>query len=129
MGTRSWSSLLTFKAFLKLLIKSLDEGEVCCPIIAIEEPESHLHPNAQRQLYSQLVEMSGIKVISTHSSYIASCAKLSEVVCLHKAGFDTLVGVFDAEGLHKDDVRNVERQVVLSHGELFFSKFLFFNGL
>lgn len=129
MGTRSWSSLLTFKAFLKLLIKSLDEGEVCCPIIAIEEPESHLHPNAQRQLYSQLVEMSGIKVISTHSSYIASCAQLSEVVCLHKAGFDTLVGVFDAEGLHKDDVRNVERQVVLSHGELFFSKaIILFEG-
>jgi len=129
MGTRSWSSLLTFKAFLQLLIKSLDEGEVCCPIIAIEEPESHLHPNAQRQLYSQLVEMSGQKVISTHSPYIAACAKLSEIKCLHKDGFNTSVGVFNSEGLHKDDIRNVERQVILSHGELLFSKaIILFEG-
>ncbi len=129
MGTRSWSSLLTFKAFLQFLIKSLDEGKVCCPIIAIEEPESHLHPNAQRQLYSQLVEMSGQKVISTHSPYIAACAKLSEIKCLHKDGFNTSVGVFNTEGLHKDDIRNVERQVVLSHGELLFSKaIVFFEG-
>lgn len=129
MGTRSWSSLLTFKAFLQLLIKSLDEGEVCCPIIAIEEPESHLHPNAQRQLYTQLVEMNGQKVISTHSPYIAACARLSEIVCLHKDGFDTSVGVFNAEGLHKDDIRNVERQVMLSHGELLFSKaIILFEG-
>ncbi|MBO7626260.1 MAG: AAA family ATPase [Paludibacteraceae bacterium] len=129
MGTRSWSSLLTFKAFLKLLIKTLEEGEVCCPIIAIEEPESHLHPNAQRQLFSQLVEMSGQKVISTHSPYIAACAKLSEIKCLHKDGFNTSVGVFNSEGLHPDDIRNVERQVVLSHGELLFSKaIILFEG-
>lgn len=129
MGTRSWSSLLTFKAFLKLLIESLDEGKVCCPIIAIEEPESHLHPNAQKQLYSQLVEMSGQKVISTHSPYIAACAELSEIICLHKEGFDTSVGVFDAEGLHKDDIQNVKRQVILSHGELLFSKaIILFEG-
>lgn len=129
MGTRSWSSLLTFKAFLKFLINSLPEGEVCCPIIAIEEPESHLHPNAQRQLYAQLTDMSGQKIISTHSPYIAACAKLSEIVCLHKDGFKTFVGVFNADGLHKDDLRNVERQVVLSHGELLFSKaIILFEG-
>lgn len=129
MGTRSWSSLLTFKAFLKFLIYSLPEGEVCCPIIAIEEPESHLHPNAQRQLYAQLTDMSGQKIISTHSPYIAACAKLSEIVCLHKDGLETSVGVFNADGLHRDDVRNVERQVVLSHGELLFSKaIILFEG-
>ncbi len=44
MGTRSWSSLLTLKAFISLLSNNAsDEQSVFFPILAIEEPESHLH--------------------------------------------------------------------------------------
>ena len=122
MGTRSWSSLLTFKAFISLVLSSLNEGDVCCPIIAIEEPESHLHPNAQKQLYSQMSSMNGIKIISTHSPYVAASAKITELRNLYKDGEDTLVGQIDISGLHKDEIRNIERQVISSHGELLFSK-------
>lgn len=122
MGTRSWSSLLTFKAFMSFVISSLQDGDVCCPIIAIEEPESHLHPNAQKQLYAQMVEIEGIKLISTHSPYVAACARLSEIRNMYKDGNHTVVGVFDDTNLNKDDIRNVERQVILSHGELLFCK-------
>ena len=122
MGTRSWSSLLTFKAFMNFVISSLQDGDVCCPIIAIEEPESHLHPNAQKQLYAQMIELEGLKLISTHSPYVAACARLSEIRNIYKDGNHTIIGMFDDTNLSSDDIRNVERQVILSHGELLFCK-------
>ena len=51
MGTRSWSSLLTLKSFIDILDKTaIKEQSVFFPILAIEEPEAHLHPNAQKKL-------------------------------------------------------------------------------
>lgn len=69
MGTRSWSSMLVLKSFLNLNQKFHVENEKCYfPIIAIEEPESHLHPNAQKKLYRQINDIVGQKIISTHSN-------------------------------------------------------------
>ncbi|HDR2338172.1 TPA: AAA family ATPase, partial [Enterobacter roggenkampii] len=72
MGTRSWASMLTVKAFTELLAKNHEEeAEPFFPVMAAEEPEAHLHPNAQRTLYRQLVDVPGQVIISTHSPYIA----------------------------------------------------------
>ena len=55
MGTRSWSSLLVLKSFLQYYKRKFEaNAKMYFPIIAVEEPESHLHPNAQKKLYSQL---------------------------------------------------------------------------
>ncbi len=57
MGTRSWSSLLTLKSFVLLLSKKAEiESKIYFPIIAIEEPESHLHPNAQKNYFLKLIQ-------------------------------------------------------------------------
>lgn len=61
MGTRSWSSMLSFRAFVTQMCNSKNpDEEAFLPIIAIEEPEAHLHPNAQKQLYKQMNDMPGI---------------------------------------------------------------------
>ena len=63
MGTRSWSSLLILKAFILQNMKLAHDSQVAYyPIIAIEEPESHLHPNAQKKLYSQINNIIGQKI-------------------------------------------------------------------
>ncbi len=122
MGTRSWASMLTVKAFMELMEKNHeDEAEPFFPILAAEEPEAHLHPNAQRTLYKQLIDTSGQVIISTHSPYIAGLAGLSEIRSL--GGLGNVVEVFQLrESFEDDDLRKLKREVVHSRGELLFSK-------
>jgi len=122
MGTRSWSSLLTLKAFIKLLESNANDNPFF-PILAVEEPESHLHPNAQKKLYSQINSMSGQKIISTHSPYIAGASDISEIRSFYK---DEVVkcGKIDVSNLTPEWKRKIDRQVIQSRGEIFFSKYL-----
>lgn len=122
MGTRSWASMLTVKAFAELLAKNHeDEAEPFFPIIAAEEPEAHLHPNAQRTLYKQLIDVPGQVIISTHSPYIAGLAELHEIKYLSKS--KNSVQVYQLrDNFEDDDLRKLKREVVHSRGELLFSK-------
>lgn len=130
MGTRSWSSLLILKAFILQNKNLADVGQVAYyPIIAIEEPESHLHPNAQKKLYSQINNIEGQKLVSTHSSYIAGSAKLKEVRSVFKENINVSVGKFIEADFDKEDIRKIYRQVINTRGELFFSKLvILFEG-
>lgn len=122
MGTRSWASMLTVKAFTELLAKNHEEeAEPFFPIMAAEEPEAHLHPNAQRTLYRQLIDVPGQVIISTHSPYIAGLAELHEIKYLSKP--ENSVQVYQLRtDFENDDLRKLKREVVHSRGELLFSK-------
>lgn len=123
MGTRSWSSLLILKAFIVQNMKLANDSQVAYyPIIAIEEPESHLHPNAQKKLYSQINNIVGQKIIATHSSYIAGSAKLKEVRSVCRDTSNISIGKLIESDFDKEDIRKIYRQVINTRGELFFSK-------
>jgi len=126
MGTRSWSSLLMVKAFISLLsINAEKERSVFFPILTIEEPEAHLHPNAQKKLYGQMDAISGQKIISTHSPYIAATAKLNQIRNFYKDETVTC-GKIDTDSLTDEDIRKINRQVINTRGEIFFSKVIVF---
>ena len=129
MGTRSWSSLLTLKAFISLLsINAEKEQSVFFPILAIEEPEAHLHPNAQKKLYGQMDAIAGQKIISTHSPYIAAAAKLGQIRNFYKDKTVTC-GRIEIDSLTPEEIRKINRQVINTRGEIFFSKVIvFFEG-
>ena len=129
MGTRSWSSLLTLKSFIHLLTRNAkSESSVFFPIIAIEEPEAHLHPNAQKKLYGQINTIAGQKIISTHSSYIAATADLKQIRNFYKDQ-QVCCGKIDITDLDSEDIRKIKRQVINTRGEIFFSKLIvFFEG-
>ena len=130
MGTRSWSSLLTLKSFISLLaLNSKKNEKPLFPIIAIEEPEAHLHPNAQKKLYSQISGMQGQKIISTHSPNVASSANLEQIRNFYKAEDKIICGKIDTSVFSNEDIRKIKRQVINTRGELFFSKVIvFFEG-
>jgi putative ATP-dependent endonuclease of OLD family len=126
MGTRSWSSLLTLKSFITLLsVNAQNDKSVFFPILAIEEPEAHLHPNAQKKLFGQMEAIPGQKIISTHSPYIAATAKLGQIRSFYRDAIVTCSKI-DIDSLTNEDIRKINRQVINTRGEIFFSKIIVF---
>jgi putative ATP-dependent endonuclease of OLD family len=129
MGTRSWSSLLTLKSFITLLTNNAKKDEsVFFPVLAIEEPEAHLHPNAQKNLFRQIEAIAGQKIITTHSPYITATATLTQLRNFYKNTTVTC-GRMLMDSLSPEDIRKINRQVINTRGEIFFSKLIiFFEG-
>ncbi|MCM8921580.1 MAG: AAA family ATPase [Candidatus Thiodiazotropha sp.] len=130
MGTRSWASMLTVKAFIELMANNHDEeAEPFFPILAAEEPEAHLHPNAQRTLFEQLQDNPGQVVISTHSPYLVGMSDLASLRGLVKTN-STIQATRLIEGLNHEDINSLRREIMRFRGELLFSRALvLFEGV
>jgi len=130
MGTRSWASMLTVKAFIELLIKNHEEEvEAFFPILAAEEPEAHLHPNAQRTLFEQLCKTAGQSIISTHSLYLVGMSNLYDLRGLIRNS-NGISATQLVAGLDPEEINSLHREVMRFRGELLFSKaVILFEGV
>lgn len=85
-------------------------------ILAIEEPETGLHPHMQRLLVGDLVYSPGQVFITTHSVHVAEACGTKHVLCLvEKPDGVRHVKCADAEsapGLDKDEKRKVRKLTV-----------------
>lgn len=123
MGTRSWASLLTYQAYVSwLALQATATDRPFHPILSLEEPEAHLHPNAQRSVYQQLANTPGQKIISTHSPYIGGHADLASIRHFYKRSSETEVKGIPVGELTEQDCRKIRREVMNTRGELLFSR-------
>lgn len=123
MGIRSWATVLTYSAFIAWQYKKMEEeNHPYHTILALEEPEAHLHPHAQRTLYKQLSEMKGQKIISTHSPFIASQCQLHELRHFRKQKSYAEISSFDVSLLNGEEKRKLQREVFNTRGELLFAR-------
>ncbi|MDE2644254.1 MAG: AAA family ATPase [Bacteroidota bacterium] len=124
MGTRSWASMLTVKAFVELMADNHEqEANPFFPIIAVEEPESHLHPNAQRTLYRQMRKnIQSQIIVSTHSPYLPAISSLDEIRMLKKTGGE--VHATSVVDLSAEEKNRLRREIMRFRGEMFFSRAL-----
>ena len=67
-GVQSLSVMFLFRSFVELLLAELYRAE-STPVLAMEEPETHLHPQASRSLFRHIETLPGQKIVSTHSPY------------------------------------------------------------
>lgn len=130
MGTRSLASLLVFRAFASWKGKqAVEAGDHVHSILALEEPEAHLHPQAQRSFFSQVKSIPGQRVVSTHSPYFAGQAGLSDLRLFIRSGGETTVSRLDLSALNADEIRKLRHGVVNTRGDLLFARAaVFFEG-
>ena len=114
-GTQSLAVLTLFNAYLQ----AWNKGD---SIVALEEPEAHLHPSAVRALWQLIEKIPGQKIISTHSGDLLSEVPSTAVVRLARVAGK--LGSWPVSGIALTDPQSRQFNFHIRHarGELLFAK-------
>lgn len=109
------------------------------PVLAIEEPEAHLHPSMQYKFLKFLKENKEQKkvrqvFVTTHSTQITSAVSLDEIICLHNEAGIIKVGypgkTFPDTATGKKAKAYVQRFLDATRSDMLFAqKVIFVEGL
>jgi len=121
-GTQSLTVLMLFDAFLKSELARKQGVKESKPIVALEEPEAHLHPNAVRALWKTIRDIDGQKLIATHSGDLLSEVDLTAIRRIYKSRGQVKVGAIATGALNPRDQRKFDFLVRRTRGELFFAR-------
>lgn len=93
-------------------------------ILAIEEPEAHLHPVNQRLIYRDIINNSHNSVLlTTHSTHITAIAPINSIVNLHtQKGNGTVIHATADMPISSGEFMDVERYLDVKRGEIYLGK-------
>jgi len=123
MGTRSLATIILFNAYITLIQKRMKNSRMH-PMLAIEEPENHLHPQAQRSIFDLIRNIQGQIILTTHSPYIIECAKIQQIRHFQKRGSGTKISQMNVKDLTDDDLRKINRMVLKTRGYMLYARAL-----
>jgi putative ATP-dependent endonuclease of OLD family len=84
-GMQSLAVLFLFQAYIDVLLKPMFQPETEA-ILALEEPEAHLHPQATRALAANLGEVKSQKIVSSHSPYFIQEIPFTQIRMFRRNG-------------------------------------------
>ncbi len=119
LGSRSLAALRVFRALYDLRI-GMDQGVRPQVVTLLEEPEAHLHPQAQAAMHQFIRELPGQVVVATHSNVLIGEVDLPAVRIFRTSDEGTQVRTLERKTEQK--VAVFRRFISRPLGELFFSR-------
>ncbi|MEU4616601.1 ATP-dependent nuclease [Streptomyces umbrinus] len=112
--------------YLALLLEQLklrrqaSDGEDT--LLAVEEPEAHLHPSLQRKVFAHLLHDPNKLLLTTHSPHIAAVTPLSSIVLTSSQGDHTVGAVVPPGLLTATETDDLERYINVTRAEILFAR-------
>jgi len=120
-GTQSLAVLMLFQAFTVANLAEVYAPE-SKPLLALEEPEAHLHPSAIRSLGSFLEELTGQVLVTSHSGDLVSRVPVTALRRLYKNNGETKIGRIEEGQFSKRELQEINYSIRLAKGHYLFSR-------
>lgn len=133
-----YKNLIKMEFLLAAFARDVEKkGEACIPLLFIEEPESHMHPQMQHafaeHLENFLAKITTIHIqtfLTTHSAHIANTMDFSKIRYAQKSKSGVIyknLDIFAKENV--DNMDFIKKYLTLSRCDLFFAdKIIFVEG-
>ena len=116
------ANVVYFTLLLEHLTRQRTAQQLAGALLAIEEPEAHLHPQLQRVLFRALLREQPGLIVTTHSPHLASVTPLPSIVVLRTTDEGTAAFTTATAGLSEQEVRDLERYLDVTRAEVVFAR-------
>lgn len=116
--------------YLVLLLEDMYRNKIKTQqiILALEEPEAHVHPHVQRSLFRYFIEAgeqekTNSLIVTTHSPHIVSVSPVSDIIVLREQGKAGTKPYFvNRNDFSEAELLDIQRYLDVNRGELIFAR-------
>lgn len=125
LGSRSLAEIMVYRAFATELT-GIDEPYSPHTLACYEEPEAHLHPQAQHAVMNLIAKMKGQCIVTTHSPQIASEVNFEQIRLFRHSDSGLEVRSY-SNSLDEEKKIKAQRLVERSQGRVLFARLVIFG--